>query len=197
MNAEGILKRINQDAREAAAAILQDAQRKADELRRASDERIDKSRTDALETARQEALALDDRMQRMAKLDARKDLLAAKRVALDEAFALAQKKLEMMPDTQARQFGLTMLLEAATGSETLVADESSAWCDQAFVDAANAALKKDGRPGNISLSQSKRKLGGGFILERGGMEINCSYPAALTARRMDIEAEVASLLFDT
>lgn len=195
MKADGILKRIEEDARVAAAEILRDAQAKADAIRSASDSRISKGRDAAMEQARQEAIALDDRMQRMAKLDARKDMLAAKREVLDEAFARALDKLYAMPEDKARAFGLSMLLSSATGEETLIPDAESAWCDQQFVDAANAALVKAGKPGHIVLSKDRRSLGGGFVLARSGMEINCSYKAAMEARRMDIEAEIVSILF--
>lgn len=196
MNAQGILDRIEKDARRAASQTLEDAQRRADTLRKESDARIEQSQQAALDQARRDAAAMDDRTQRMAKLDARKALLAAKRGVLDEAFTKALDRMAAMPDDQARAFGLSMLLDSAAGDEQLVPDGASGWCDQAFVDAANAALVKAGKPGKITLSAERRALGGGFVLTRGGMEINCSYPAALDARRGDIEGEVAGLLFD-
>lgn len=196
MNAQGILTRIEQDAREAAASMLREAQAKAGELRASSDSKIAKDREATIEQARLDAIATDDRMQRMAKLDARKELLAAKRDVLDEAFVRALDKMAAMPDEQARAFGLGMLLDAATGDETLIPDTMSAWCDQRFVDMANEALAKAGKASGIKLSNEKRQLGGGFVLARGGLEVNCSYKAAVDARRMDIEAEVATLLFD-
>lgn len=196
MNAQGILDRIEQDAREAAAALIKEAQDKAKELMNVSEGRVERSQREALDQARRDAVALDDRMQRMAKLDARKALLADKRGVLDEAFARAQDLMAAMPEDQARAFGLSMLLDSAAGDETLVPDAASAWCDQAFVDAANAALKSAGKPGTVKLSAERRNLGGGFVLTRGGMEINCSFPAALEARRTDIEAEVAAALFE-
>lgn len=195
MNADGILQRIEQDAREAAAAMLREAQLKAEEIRAASDARIERGREAAMEQARGDALALDDRMGRMAKLDARKDLLAAKRGVLDDAFSMALDKMAAMPEDKARAFGLSMLLSSAAGEEVVIPDAASSWCDAAFVASANAALVKAGKPGKLTLSPLKRNLGGGFVLERGGMEVNCSFAAALDARRMDIESEVAAKLF--
>ncbi len=196
MNAQPILARIEQDARDAAAGLLRDAQSRAEALRNASEQRIETGREAAMEQARKDALALDDRMQRMAKLDARKALLAAKRTVLDEAFARALAKMRAMPDKDARAFGLAQVLEAAQGDETLVPDTGAKWCDQAFVDEANAALKNAGKNGQIALSKETRALGGGFLLLRGGMEINCSYQAALDAQRLNMEAEIAALLFE-
>ena len=148
-----------------------------------------------MERARKDALALDDRMQRMAELDARKALLREKRVVLDEAFALALKKMQDMPAAKAKRYALSVLLDVARGDETLIADVDFAWCNAAFVREANQALVAAGREGKLRLSEEKRALGGGFLLVRGGMEVNCSFEAAISARRLELEAEVASLLF--
>lgn len=196
MNAQSILTRIEQDAREAAAQILRDARAKADAMQKASEAKIERERSEALEQARREALELDDRMQRMAKLDVRKALLAAKRQVLDEAFAKALSKLQAMPDGDAKAFGMRLLLGAAQGDERVVPDEASAWCDAAFIKEANAKLTEAGRPGGLTLAPETRKLGGGFVLLRGGMEVQCTYVAALEAGRMDMEADIAALLFD-
>lgn len=196
MNAESILERIDQGSRETTAGILREAQAKAEAIRKASEEKIAAGRENALEQARLEALALDDRMRRMALLDARKAMLAVKREVLDEAFTSALKKMEAMSDEQARAFGLALLLEAAHGDETLETGDAIAWCDQSFVDEANAALQAVGRLGTITLSSQTRRVSSGFVLIRGGMEINCSFAAALESRRTDLEAEVAGLLFE-
>lgn len=196
MNAQSILERIEQDAKNAAALLLKEAREKADAARAASEQRVERARNAAMEQARRDAVELDDRMQRMARLDARKKQLKAKRKVLDEAFAKALAKLRAMPEAEARAFGLALLLRAARGDETVVADGASAWCDQAFIGEANAALVKAGRPGNLALSPEKRPLGGGFVLLSGGMEVQCTFEAALEAKRMELEAEIASLLFE-
>ncbi|MCL1964335.1 MAG: V-type ATP synthase subunit E [Firmicutes bacterium] len=195
MEAQAILARIEQDAQAAQAQLLRDARAKAEQTRERSEEKINQARTAALETARREALQLDDRLQRMARLDARKALLAAKRRVLDEAFREALSMMRAMPREEARAFGLAVLLQAARGDETVVPDPDSVWCDAAFVREANEALQKAGKPGRLALAKESRAIGDGFLLERGGMEVHCTYQAALEAKRMDLEAEIAALLF--
>lgn len=195
MNADAILKRIEQDARQAADATLNEAKVRAEAVKASFEQKIAKADQDALKRAKEDAVAMDDRMQRMAELDARKALLAEKRAVLNEAFAAALKKLQQMPAAKAKQFGIRMLLEAARGDEIIVADEKSAWCDEAFVAEANKALAAAGKKDALKLSAEKKALGGGFLLLHEGMEINCSFPAALEARRPELEAEVAQLLF--
>lgn len=195
MNADAILKRIEQDARQAAEETLNEAKARAEAIKASYEKKLHAADEAALEQARRDSLALDDRMQRMAELDARKALLADKRAVLDEAFAAALRKMQAMPANKAKAFGLKVLLEAAGGNETVVADKDSAWCDEAFVAEANKALAAAGRAGKLTLSAEKQALGGGFLLLSGGMEVNCSFPAALQAQRAELEAEVASMLF--
>ena len=139
--------------------------------------------------------AVEQALQRMAELDARKALLAEKRRVLDEAFALALEKMRKMPAARAKEFALRTLLESAQGNETVVADQDSAWLDDAFIAEANKALAASGREGKLTLSDEKKALGGGFLLTHDGMEVNCSFPAVLSARRLELEADVASALF--
>lgn len=195
MNADAILKRIEQDARSAAETTLNDARKRAEATAAAWKEKLDKEDAEAMERARKDALALDDRMQRMAELDARKALLADKRRVLDEAFALALEKMQAMPANKAKAFALKMLLASARGDETVVPDADCKWLDITFIDDANKALRAAGRTGRLSLANETRQLGGGFLLTRDGMEVNCSFPAALEAKRPELEAEVASMLF--
>ena len=104
MNADAILKRIEQDARQSAEATMDDARKRAEALSAARREKLSQEDEAAMAQARKDALALDDRLQRMAELDARKALLAEKRRVLDEAFALALEKMRKMPAARAMTF---------------------------------------------------------------------------------------------
>ena len=112
MNADAILKRIEQDARQSAEATMDDARKRAEALSAARREKLSQEDEAAMAQARKDALALDDRLQRMAELDARKALLAEKRRVLDEAFALALEKMRKMPAARATEFALRTLLES-------------------------------------------------------------------------------------
>jgi V/A-type H+-transporting ATPase subunit E len=195
MDTQPIVDRIDKDARAAADAILADAEHNAAAARDESDQKIKKAFEDVRTQAKQEAAALKDRMRRMALLDSKKQDLAAKRALLGEAFVQAFQRMTAMPESAARAFGLSILLHSATGDEVICPDSTSAWCDDAFVSEANRALQAAHKPGNLTLSDERHEIGGGFLLRRGGMEINCSYQAAIEAARLELEAEVAALLF--
>ena len=133
-------------------------------------------------------------MLRMAELDQRKALLAAKRAVMDEAFDLALEKMIAMPAAQARAYNLKLLCTLARGGDQLVVGTPApAWLDDSFLEEANRALEQAG--GGLTLSPDQPALKGGFVLRREGMELNCSYEALLKTRRLALEGEVAGILF--
>lgn len=195
MDAHSIVERIDKDARASATAVLQDAKQRAVAIQDASEQKIKDEQAAMLTMATHDVAVLEDRMRRMALLEDRKLNLSAKRAVLDEAFRQVLDKMFAMPEADARSFGLTMLLSCAAGNETIVPDITATWCDQMFVKEANRALQKAGKQASIVLSTEKQNVGGGFVLMRNGMEINCSYKAAIDTQRLTLEAEVAALLF--
>ena len=63
---------------------------------------------------------------------------------------------------------------------------------QAVTDAANA--KKSGA--SFTLSAETRETGGGLVLRRGRMEINCGFAELLRRARQEDSSAVAAVLFD-
>lgn len=196
MNAQAILDKILQDAKESASATLRDADDRAKEMEAAADKRIAAARAKTEAQARQDAEAATARMQRMAELDERKLLLADKRRMMDRAFELALAKMKAMPAKQARAFLLDALTELAEGGEALIVGaDNDGWMDDQFLQDANAALVAKGKTAALTLGSEKRKGVSGLILAKHDTEINCTYEAFLTSERLEMEAQVAQTLF--
>lgn len=196
MNAQAILDKILQDAKESASATLRDADDRAKEMEAAADKRIAAARAKTEAQARQDAEAATARMQRMAELDERKLLLADKRRMMDRAFELALAKMKAMPAKQARAFLLDALTELAEGGEALIVGaDNDGWMDDQFLQDANAALAAKGKTAALTLGSEKRKGVSGLILAKHDTEINCTYEAFLTSERLEMEAQVAQTLF--
>ena len=196
MNAQAILDKILQDAKESASATLRDADDRAKEMEAAADKRIAAARAKTEAQARQDAEAATARMQRMAELDERKLLLADKRRMMDRAFELALAKMKAMPAKQARAFLLDALTELAEGGETLIVGaDNDGWMDDQLLQDANAALAAKGKTAALTLGSEKRKGVSGLILAKHDTEINCTYEAFLTSERLEMEAQVAQTLF--
>lgn len=56
-------------------------------------------------------------------------------------------------------------------------------------------LQKQGKPGQLTLGEEKRNGETGMILAKNGMEISCTFASLLDSRRLDMEADIAAILF--
>lgn len=196
LNTDSIRDKILDDAKRSAAQIISDADVRAQNIREASEKRVSDAKLKAMRAAESQADEMRDRMLRMAELDLRKDLLAIKRRAIDEAFAMAMQRILAMDTPTARAFIQAQLLKNAGGRETIVIDaKDEKLYTAAFLSEVNALLKKSGRSGELKLDGERRKMSGGFILKDGGAEIMCTYDAIMNEARASLEGDVLKLLF--
>ncbi len=196
MNAQAILVKIEEDARESAVQTLAEAGKKADALKAASREKLEGMHRTMLAQAERDAEALEQRALRMAELDDRKELLGKKRALIDETFLAAGQLMVSAPAAKKRAFFLAQIALAAAGRETLVVGADSAdWFDDGFLADANAALQKAGKPGELTLAAQRRAGCAGVILEANGAENRCTFDALLEEARAGLEQTVAAELF--
>ena len=160
-------------AAENAAAILRDCQAQAD--------------------AAAQAAAHLEHLNGSSQLACRQRVLAAKQQLIDEAFARTAQALTALP--QAEYVDLLASLAAENGSgdeELLLSARDREAVGAAVVEAANA--KKPGAA--FRLSEETRDTGGGLVLRRGRVELNCSFTEKLRQLRQEESSAVAQLLFD-
>ena len=170
------------NAAENAAAILRDYQAQADAAARDSAQRAEAQAAEHLE-----------HLNGSSQLARRQRVLAAKQQLIDEAFARAAQALAALP--QADYIDLLAALAAENGSgdeELLLSAHDRETVGAAVVDAANA--KKPGAA--FRLSDETRDTGGGLVLRRGRVELNCSFTEKLRQLRQEESSAVAKLLFD-
>ena len=169
-------------AAENAAAILRDCQAQADAVTRDSAQRAEAQAAEHLE-----------HLNGSSQLACRQRVLAAKQQLIDEAFARAAQALAALP--QAEYVDLLAALAAENGSgdeELLLSAHDWETVGAAVVDAANAK-----RPGTaFRLSDETRDTGGGLVLRRDRVELNCSFTEKLRQLRQEESSAVAKLLFD-
>ena len=170
------------NAAENAAAILRDYQAQADAAARDSAQRAEAQAAEHLE-----------HLNGSSQLACRQRVLAAKQQLIDEAFARAAQALAALP--QADYIDLLAALAAENGSgdeELLLSARDREAVGAAVVDAANA--RKLGA--SFHLSGETRDTGGGLVLRRGRVELNCSFTEKLRQLRQEESSAVAKLLFD-
>lgn len=169
-------------AAENAAAILRDCQAQADAAARDSRQRAAAQAAEHLE-----------HLNGSSQLACRQRVLAAKQQLIDEVFARTAQALTALPQAEYIDLLATLAAENGSGDEELLlsaADRDAVGA--AVVEAANR--KRAGAA--FRLSEETRDTGGGLVLRRDRVELNCSFAEKLRQLRQEESSAVAKLLFD-
>jgi V/A-type H+-transporting ATPase subunit E len=125
----------------------------------------------------------------------RQSILKAKQEVLAQVFQKALDDLSKLPEKEYRDLLLNVLMKRAQGGEdVLVGQDDGERLGEGFLDAVNAALAKSGKA-PVRLLFMEGSLGGGFILRRGKISANMTFPAALKKLEDELEIEIAGILF--
>ena len=187
-----INQRIRQDGSDEVAAIQAEAEGRVRSIR--ADFRAQIAQMEA-EAAERRARTVAERMERLggsADMERRQMLLAAKQGCIDEAFARAARALENLPRQDYVALLARLAAENGNGDEELVLSAADRDAVGPAVVAAANALK----PGAaFTLSSESRDLGGGLVLKRGLVEVNCTFDTRLRQLRQEMATDVAQILF--
>lgn len=196
MPLEDILKKIKDAAAAQCSAIVGEATEKAEakvaqvseEAARAAAKRLD----EALAVIKRDAAIAVAR----ADTERRQAILQEKQHLVSSVFETALQELSSMPDGEYRDFLVQSMVGTMTGGEEVVLgprDEARLGPD--FLEALKSGLKASGKPEEVSLSYSDSVRGGGFILKKGGLAFNLTFPAVTQKLMDELEIEVARCLF--
>ncbi len=190
MSVERVVAKLEEDAAQETAALLEQARRRAEEVALAAEREAVSIRKSLRERGRREAEAARLRILTDARLKARAELARARRAAVEEVFDEARRVLGELPESAYRERLLEVLLEVARGGEELVLnprdrERLGTWLSE---QAAGRGLR-------LSLSAETRPLIGGFVLLAGPVEINASLDVTLERLRDELEPGVAAVLF--
>ncbi len=203
MEAEQVTEKILSDAKTEAEKIQNQAQEKEAAEQAGYDEQLDEYRKQTEILSQKAAENKKLHLLAAARMQNARDLLAEKRNILDEVFTQARGQLLNLPDDQYRQLITNLMLKAVeTGDEEVIIDKNEKRIDLQLVNQVNEQLqsvsstspKADGR-GNLTLSDERKDLGGGFILKHGKIKNNASLEVLLAQARRELEIELAKELF--
>lgn len=189
--------------------ILADAEAECAAVKKESDERCAAIRAENEKKAQDEYLRLvregvkdtEQRVQRMdrtARLEAKKSILGMKQETVSRAFDLARERIAELPERDYIAFLAREAAEAAiTGQEEVIFCERDRKSVGAkAVKAANELLSARGVPGTLTLSDDTREMSGGLMLKQGDIEVNCTVDTLLDLSRGELAAQVAQVLFE-
>jgi len=192
-----IIQKIEEEARQDAAAIGAQAQEKAQKER---EQILAKAKAEvaAIEAkAKVDAKEAAGRLNLIAELQSRKAALASKREVLQEAFAEAAKKLADLDKEQWEKLILHQILSAdLTGHEQLVvpAKDRAAYKD-GFLKKINKKLQQQGKDGKLSLADEAAEFDDGLLIIGDTCDYDGSFTTLLDDVRTEEEYRVAEILF--
>nr|MDD6335732.1 V-type ATP synthase subunit E [bacterium] len=185
------------------ARISADADQRCEQVRREAEGRVQDmlaqgekqaQAEDILSAARAQAAEQRRRILAVAQMDARKAVLKAKRDVLDDVFSRVLDAMCRLPGPAMRAWALSQARVALLpGQQVLRAGAGSeAWLDEGFIEELNRAAQ-----GKSTVVWDKTPISarGGFVLQQGGIEANCTLEALLHQRRAGLEAQAADMLF--
>ncbi|SFQ11791.1 V-type ATP synthase subunit E [Caldicoprobacter faecalis] len=192
-----IKQRILEDAQQEAERIIQSAEEKAREIKEAKANEVGKLKKRLTEQNMEAAREHKRRMLVSAQLEMKKKVLAAKRDMIEAVFRGVIERISSMADDQYREVIASMLLNAPLqGDEEVVFSVYDQYrLDQGFLDYVNEQLKKQGRKGQLRLAPDRGQFKAGFVLRGHEVEINSSFEAIVRALRIEMEPQVAEMLF--
>ena len=190
---EKIIAHIQADAKAQADAILKEADEKCAAIREGYEKQAKEAYAERIRAgvkANQDRL---DSMDRLAKMEGRKTILALKQEMVAESFDLAADKLTQLPAAEYTAFLAKLAAKASvTGDEEIVLNARDRKAvGEKVAEAANKALGG----GKLTLSDKTGDFKGGLILRRGNIEANCTAELLVDLCRDEMAAELAGVLF--
>ncbi len=158
---EKITARIQTDMKAEVEEILKNAETKAAEIRAEYEAKAKAEAETAADAHREAAARQKERLESAAKMDAKKELLAAKQACLDEAFEKARKKLlNLSEDDYVDLLAHLVVKSVKTGREELIFNARDKERVGAKVVAkANAMLTAAANPDTSKEEKKGRKVG--------------------------------------
>ena len=195
-NITGLTNKIIEDAKVSSKEIIDDAKKKEKMI---IDEKVsiaENQRKLMLSKAEEESKVRAGRIISNANLQVRDMKLSAKIEVLNNVFNAAVEELSRMTGGELLNFiKNTILLLDIDGDEEIIVGEDENRVTTEFINEINKELKSNGKLGKIKLSNERRKIKGGYILAKNGIEINNTFESRVKSLRDDMEAEVAKVLF--
>ena len=200
---EKITGQIDADVQKEIGAALDQARAQAKEIEARYESQAEAQAEAIRRKGEQDAALRRERLVDVARLEARKTLLAAKQDLVGQAFDLALKKLLELPDQEYIALLAKLAVAASrTGREQVILSQKdrSRYGKQAVTMANDMLAKKAGpraaeSAGMLTLAEESRPMAGGLILRDGRVETNCSFEVLIHLQRDALSAEVARALF--
>lgn len=192
---EKMKSRIMEEARALADRKVEAAGRQARELLEQAEEEAAKRASDISRKAEKEAEHVRERTASSMDLLRRRRILAAKQEMIGEILSMARASVKEMEADEYFALLLNLACKYALPKEGVIyfSPEDLKRMPEGFgAEIGKAAEEKGGR---LAVSEKGRNPGGGFVLDYGGVEENCTWEVIFEAKREELTDLVSQILF--
>lgn len=195
---DNLKRRILKDDEDRAKQALDDAASRSEEMLKHAGEKADLLVREAASKAIKDGEDRKERIIARAGMDARNSILSAKQEAISRILKLAQDKISRMGSREYTDFIEELILNSVEygDEEVIFAEEDKKRLDPDIISRVNDKLSLKNIKGSLKFSSEDRKITSGFILKRGGIEMNCSISSQIRMLRDSLEVELAGILFE-
>ncbi len=191
---EKIIAHIRADAKERSDAILAQAEQQCALIRSDFEKQAKDVYTEKIRTGVAECQARVDGMDRIARMEAKKGILALKQQMVSESFDKACEMLVNLPTEQYTAFLAKLAADAsATKDEEIIFNARDRESVGAQVAEAANKLLGDGK---LTVSDEIGSFAGGLVLRRENVEAKCTVELLVELCRNDMSADIAKTLFE-
>lgn len=192
---EKILKDINDDTQTECNKILSEAKKQAEIIIKTTDNeavKISEAEEQKLKILENE---LNSRSQSEAKIEKQKILLEEKQKIIDNIILKTYNKILSLPDKEYFEFLMKIAVKniGRGNGKILFNSRDLKRIPNNFISQLDAQAQKVG--GSIILSEKTMDIKGGFVLNYGGIEENCSLDALFYSRSEEMKDIINSLIF--
>ena len=196
-NLKNLSSKIVDDASIKAEAMLKEAKDNGTSIIASKVKSAKALELQMLGKAKIEASTAKQRIISSTKLTVRNEKLVAMQEIIDKVFQGALEVLLVINEKQYLELLRSYLLSMPiAGNEELVIPTKfrSTFNDDQLAE-LNAALKASGKIGEMKLCDQDRSVNSGFIVVKGGIEINNTFENLINSLRDELEAEIVEQLF--
>ena len=194
---EKIIEHIRSDAQAQADAILAQAEQQCAEIRAEYDRKAKELYGEMIRAGVKECEDKNESIDRIARMEARKGMLAVKQEMVSACFDKAREKITELPEDVYVDFLAKLACSSSvTGDEQIVLNaRDREKVGAKAVDEANALLKMAGKKTGLTLADECGDFAGGLVLKRGNIEDNCTVELLIDLSRAEMSSKVAQVLF--
>ena len=191
-----ILAKIQEDARQYGEAAAAAAREKADAITESYRQEAQAETARVLEAAKHQAEAIHQRAVSQTGIETRNQKLQVRRQAIDVAFQKAMEQLCSMPAQKKTEVYAAMAAQSLAGDAALVLNQADrAALGETLPREIAKRCAAAGKQCKVTLSDTIGSFAGGFILDQGSTETNCTFEVLSMGVKEELEAQVDAALF--